>query len=53
MNSALLAVVTQAWPYVSASWIIVFGGLAAYAVVIVRRGKKLSRELPPEKRRWS
>ena len=53
MNGVLFSVVTQAWPYVSAAWIIVLGGLAAYAFVVVRRGKKLSRELPPEKRRWS
>lgn len=41
------------WPYVIASWIIVFGAIAAYAVVTVVRGRRLSRRVPPEKRRWS
>jgi hypothetical protein len=39
--------------YVAAGWIgagIVLGG---YAVSLVRRGRKLSRQVPPEERRWS
>lgn len=53
MSGVLFSYVTQAWPYVTSAWIIVLGGLAVYAVAVVRRGKKLSRQLPPEKRRWS
>jgi hypothetical protein len=39
--------------YVAAGWIgagLVLGG---YAVSLVRRGRKLSRQVPPEERRWS
>lgn len=39
--------------YVGAAW----GGaivlIAGYALVVVRRGRKLSRRVPPEERRWS
>jgi heme exporter protein CcmD len=39
--------------YVAAAW----GGTAAliglYAAWVVRRGRTLSRQVPPEERRWS
>jgi hypothetical protein len=34
------------------SYAVVLGGLAAYAASIVVRGRRLSRELPAEERRW-
>lgn len=44
---------TNTWPYVIVSWLVVFGSLAVYAVVTVVRGRRLSRRVPPEDRRWS
>ncbi len=41
------------WGYVIASWIIVFGSIGAYSVATVLRGRRLSKQVPPEKRRWS
>ena len=41
------------WGYVIASWIVAFGALCAYSVVTVLRGRRLSKQVPPEKRRWS
>lgn len=41
------------WPYVAASWVVVLGSIAAYAVLTVVRGRRLSRRVPPERRRWS
>jgi hypothetical protein len=38
--------------YVAAGYLVVFGGLIAYATSVIARGRKLSRELPPEERRW-
>ena len=39
--------------YVAAAW----GGAAAliglYTLSVLRRGRKLSRQVPPEERRWS
>jgi hypothetical protein len=39
--------------YVAAAW----GGTAAliglYTLSVLRRGRKLSRQVPPEERRWS
>ena len=41
------------WGYVISAWVIVLGGLAVYAVRTILRGRALSRQVPPEKRRWS
>ena len=38
--------------YIITSWVATFGVLIAYAVGILRRGRKLSRQVPPERRRW-
>lgn len=40
------------WQYVIPGYLIVFGSLATYAVLLVRRGRALSSQLPPEKRRF-
>lgn len=39
--------------YVAAGWISVLGGMALYAAASIRRGKRLSRQVPSEERRWS
>jgi hypothetical protein len=51
--TVVLAALTGTWPYVAAAWVIVFGAIGAYAVVTVVRGRRLSRRVPTEKRRWS
>ena len=54
MSQAVVAAqATGTWPFVAASWAIVFGGMGAYALVTVIRGRRLSAKVPPEKRRWS
>jgi len=40
------------WGYVIAGWVLVFGGLAVYAAWVIVRGRNLSRQVPPEERRW-
>jgi len=39
--------------YVAAGWIATFGVLGAYAVLTIRKGRRLSRVVPPEERRWT
>ena len=39
--------------YVAAAWLGTFGLLGGYALAVVRRGRKLSRQVPPGERRWS
>jgi hypothetical protein len=39
--------------YVAAGWLTAVGVIGGYAVLVVRRGRKLSRVVPPEARRWS
>jgi hypothetical protein len=45
--------VSGSWSYVIAAWIIVIGSFLAYAVVTILRGRSLSKQVPPERRRWS
>jgi hypothetical protein len=39
--------------YVLAGYLLTFGGIGAYVVRLVLRGRALSRRLPPEDRRWT
>ena len=51
--AVVFAEATGTWPYVAAAWAVVFGGMGAYALVTVLRGRRLSKKVAPEKRRWS
>ncbi len=44
--------VHRAMGYVYLGYGVVTGVLAAYAVWMLRRGRKLSRTLPPDERTW-
>ena len=39
--------------YVAVGWIATFGLLGGFAAATIRRGRKLSRIVPPEERRWT
>lgn len=53
MSTVVVGAIGGTWPYVIASWIFVFGSMGVFAVVTVVRGRRLSRRVPPERRRWS
>lgn len=38
--------------YIITSWVVTFVIGTGYAVSVVRRGRKLSKVVPPERRRW-
>lgn len=38
--------------YIAAAWIGTFGAVGLYAWSLIRRGRKLSRIVPEEDRRW-
>ena len=38
--------------YVLAAWIIVFATVLVYAGATIVRGRRLARQVPPERRRW-
>lgn len=38
--------------YVFAGYALVFGAIGAYIARVLWRGRALSREVPPENRRW-
>ncbi|HEX6167062.1 MAG TPA: hypothetical protein VFZ30_09765 [Acidimicrobiales bacterium] len=39
--------------YVAAGWLATAALIGGYALSVVRRGRKLSRQVPSEERRWS
>lgn len=54
MNVFLAQQITGAdpWPLIWTSFVVTFGTFAVYALVLVRRGRQLSREVPAERRRF-
>ncbi|MGI8662505.1 MAG: hypothetical protein ACR2LQ_04735 [Acidimicrobiales bacterium] len=40
------------WPYIVGGYTATLGGLGAYAVWVLLRGRRLSKQVPPEDRRW-
>lgn len=40
------------WGYVALGWSSAVVVLGAYVTVLLRRGRSLSRRVPPEERRW-
>jgi len=53
VSASVVGAIGGTWPYVIASWIFVFGAIGVFAIVTVARGRRLSRRVPPERRRWS
>jgi len=52
MTAFTAAITTDTWWLIIASWVITLGAIAFYAVSVLRRGRKLSEQVPPEARRW-
>jgi hypothetical protein len=43
----------SAWTYVTVTYAATIGLLGGYTAWILRRGRKVGRQLPPEDRTWS
>lgn len=43
---------SSGWGYVIAGYVATIGGLGAYVARTLRRGRYLSKQVPPEDRRW-
>lgn len=50
--SPLLAA-ADPWLYVGLCYGIAFAAIVAYAALVIVRGRRAGRRLPPEDRRWS
>lgn len=48
----MILAVDSGWPYVIAGYVVSLGGVAAYAGYVLLRGRRLSKQVPPESRRW-
>lgn len=42
----------SAWGYVWLGWAITLVMVVTYVVVVLQRGRRLSRQVPPEEQRW-
>jgi hypothetical protein len=42
----------DAWDNVAIGYVIVVGSVIAYSVWVIVRGRRLSKQVPPEDRRW-
>jgi CcmD family protein len=40
------------WNYILGAWAVTVVVIGGYAIALIRRGRRLSREVPPESRRW-
>jgi hypothetical protein len=38
--------------YIVTAWVATFGAVIAYAIAVIRRGRRLSQQVPPDRRRW-
>lgn len=38
--------------YIAAAWIGTFAAVGLYALTLIRRGRRLSKVVPPDERRW-
>jgi hypothetical protein len=39
--------------YIAAGWLVTFGTLTGYVAHLLARGRRLSRQVPPQDRRWT
>jgi hypothetical protein len=42
----------SAWGYVILGWVITFVMVVTYVAVVLQRGRRLSRQVPPGEQRW-
>ncbi|MCC6225466.1 MAG: heme exporter protein CcmD [Microthrixaceae bacterium] len=47
-----LSAVSNHWPFIIGAWAVTAAAVGGYAGSVLRRGRRLSRQLPPEERRW-
>jgi hypothetical protein len=48
----LAAITTDTWWMIALAWVLSLGAIALYAASVVRRGRRLSEQVPESSRRW-
>ncbi|MCB1285481.1 MAG: hypothetical protein M9952_11400 [Microthrixaceae bacterium] len=43
---------TTAWVSVGISWAVTVGVIGGYALMVIRKGRHLSKRVPEDERRW-
>lgn len=44
--------ISNEWAYVAITWGATAAVLGGYATLVIRRGKRLSKQVPEDQRRW-
>ncbi|MHB1137530.1 MAG: heme exporter protein CcmD [Microthrixaceae bacterium] len=39
-------------PYIIGAWAVTFAAVGGYALAVIRRGRRLSKVVPADRRRW-
>ena len=52
LSPLVFAALSGGWNNVAAAYAVTIVAVAAYAVFVILRGRKVTRQLPPEDRRW-
>jgi hypothetical protein len=47
-----MTIAVSNWVYVGAAWLLAAGGLGGYAGLVLARGRRLSRQVSPDRRRF-
>ncbi|HMT24161.1 MAG TPA: hypothetical protein PKA24_18110 [Microthrixaceae bacterium] len=45
-------IAAEQWSYVIAAWVVTGATIGGYAVSVLRRGRRLAKQVPVEERRW-
>ncbi len=51
MTATMIASVDD-WGFILGAWAVSAAAIGGYAIAVLRRGRRLSRQVPPESRRW-
>ncbi len=52
VGTVLAAITTDTWWMIVLAWVLSLGAIAVYMVSVIRRGRRLSRQVPESSRRW-
>jgi hypothetical protein len=52
LAAVLAAITTDTWWMIALAWVLSLGGIVLYMASVIRRGRRLSRQVPESSRRW-
>jgi hypothetical protein len=52
LAAVLAEITTDTWWLIALAWVLTLGAVALYMASVIRRGRRLSRQVPESSRRW-